>query len=146
MELARGRESKLARIIDLRSINETATHGFRCGWRFVYAQSEIPSIAAAQRALEAVDGELAGHDALKVRAAHVVIQLRHFDIPMKDLADGRQVRRKCASLVRNRNIFAAVNTAHVSMIFSAPIENFGKGHGRATFASTGLSRCSLRPV
>ena len=40
-----------------------------------------------QGAFESVDGELPRHDALEIGAADVVIQLRHFDIPVKDRSD-----------------------------------------------------------
>jgi len=59
MEVARGRESEPARVIDLRSKRQN--HHPRLS-----LQVAIRLITAAQRALEAIDGKLAGHDALEV--------------------------------------------------------------------------------
>jgi len=67
VELARGRESEPARIIDLRCKDKIATRGISLWVAILFMHSQkFASIAAAQCALEAVDGELAGHDALKI--------------------------------------------------------------------------------
>ena len=88
-------------------------------------------------------------DAFEVRAADVVIQLGHFDIPMKNLADRRQHGGKFAILVRNRNIFTAVNAAHVGADFfgtNPTRRQTSWALGLRDFGFTGLSRCSFKPV
>ena len=89
MEFARSRKPQFAGLEIPRSKNKIATPALPRRWRSGF-RGEPLLFVPAQRALEAVDGELSSDDSFEVRAADVVIQLRHFEIPMKNGTDRGQ--------------------------------------------------------